>query len=202
MGITASWIAARGIDKAEVFARLGYVDTGEAADDDFELSYAQLPSGWLVVLIPGYRDPSWDRMEALCAGGEAMSCTISETVMYSLAHGYRDGRHVWSVEHHGGDMGTYHLDVWGSPPPELEPIRLRQMAKQEEDDAGDVRVDHIFDVPAELTYALCGYRADGQAMPGGEPPMTLLRDPEAGRRAPREGGGGVFKTLARWFGRG
>jgi hypothetical protein len=200
MGIRATWIAVRGVDKVEVFERLGFVDTEEEADDGFEPSYAQLPGGWLAVLYPGGDDPDIKLMEALSIGGQAVACAINETVMHSWARGYRDGEGVWSVEHDGGEQGCHHLDVVGDLPPEFAPIRDRLIADQAKEDAGDANTDYVFDLPAELTYALCGYRADGQAMPGGWPTMTLLHDPNAGRRAVRgPAGGGLFKALAGLF---
>ena len=34
MGINAAWIAVKGVGKTEAFERLGFIDTGEAADED------------------------------------------------------------------------------------------------------------------------------------------------------------------------
>jgi hypothetical protein len=200
MGIRATWIAVRGVDEADVFERLGFIDTGEAADDDgLELSYTQAPGGWLIIFCPEREAPPAEKVEALSVGGQAIICTVSETVMYSEARGYENGRALWSIEHDGGEQGCDHLDVAGAPPPEFGPIRDRLTARQAEEDAGEAMTDYVFDIPAELTYALCGYRGDGQAMPGGSPEMTLLRNVDARRPAARERGGGLLKALGGLF---
>jgi hypothetical protein len=202
MGFSATWIAVKGLDQAEAFARLGVVDTGEQAEpDDMEFSYTVRPDGWLAVLIPRFDSASADLMERLSAGATAVDCSIEEHVMVSFAHGYEDGRLVWSVEHDPED--DLPLKIVGDPPAELAAISERLLAEQAEEDEP---VDHVFSAPADLVYALCGYRCDGMAIPDGEPVMTLLTRMKIERpQAPvavgagSGTGGGLFGALAGLF---
>ncbi len=191
MGLNAAWIAVKGVGKAEAFERLGLIDTGEPADEgDWALSYAELPTGWLLILRPepGYLDEK--AMGPLSTGGEAILFVLSETVMYSMVQGYADGEGLWSIEHDGGGKGVLHLDVAGSPPPELRAVRDRLMALQAEEGGEEADVDHVFGVPAELISALCGFRVDDADLPE----MTLLDEVVSPRAS-----GGLFKSLVGIF---
>ena len=205
MGISASWIALKGVDKAEALARLETVETGASAGlYEFEFSMAEMANGWLAILAPDFDYPTPELMGSLSVGGAAVACSIEEHVMCSVARGYEDGRAVWSVDHDGGNGGTRHLAVAGSVPPDFGPIRERLFARQLEEDLGEARTDYVFEAPAELVYALCGFRADGAAMPEGEPQMLVLQSTRPAQRAApaASGGGGLFKALAGVFRRG
>lgn len=202
MGISAAWIALKGVDKAEALERLEAVETGEIAEPfDFECSMAELPNGWLVILAPDFDYASADRMASLSAGGTAIACAIEEHVMYSLARGYEDGRAVWSIDHDGGQKGAAHLALTGPVPVAFGPIRERLLAEQAEEDAGENMTDHVFTAPVDLVYALCGFRADGSPMPEGEPEMIVLKSLRPAARPPARasGGGGLLKALAGIF---
>ena len=196
MGIKAAWLAVRGLPKAEVLRRLGLVETEETAGwDEFALSCVERPGGWTVVLMDVGELPERPALEALSEAGEVLTCEISETVMAGEAQGFAGGRRVWRVLHDGGSKGVDHLQVDGEPPAELEPIRARLTAKQNED--RQKRVDYLFDAPADLVFALCGFRANGPDMPD-EPVMTVLEPVDL--PAPAGRGGGPLKALARLFG--
>ncbi len=196
MGYSLSWLAVKGLTKDAVLNTLGLV---EAPGDDeqneegvyppaFDHSLAELPSGWIVILTKDFGYPTPKRMAAVSVGGTAIACSIEEHVMYSVARLYKDGKAVWSVDHNGGELGVYHLDVAGDPPPELAPIRDRVAADQESEGGEDADVDLMFDVPGELSLSLCGYRfdaeEDGPAFKALEPVKTA-------------GGGWMAKLLGR-----
>jgi hypothetical protein len=199
MGFSISWIAVKGVDKGEALTRLGVVDTGEEAEEDaYDFSFAALPDGWLLILSDDFNYPNAERMAAISTGGEAIAFVVEEHVMYSAARCYRDGSLIWSIDHDGGDKGVHHLDVAGDPPPELGPIHERLSQEQAEEDAGDAMADCIFDVPVELSEALCGYRHDQVRPEGEELTFTLLRYTTARLRRVTSGGG-LFKSIAGLF---
>lgn len=205
MGIAASWIALKGVDKAEAFERLGFLDMGEPGElYALEPSYAEMPGGWLVILSPEYDDAWPKQLAALSVGGEALACAIEEHVMCSVAWGYAGGREVWSLDHDPDKGGIRHLAVTGAPPAELDAIREAAFAEQAEEDRGRAMADYVFSVPVDLVYALCGFRADGTEIEGGDPQMTLLEPIRPAKRAApaASSGGGLFKSLAGLFKRG
>lgn len=74
---------------------------------------------------------------------------MNETAMISRASGWANGMKVWQVVHNA-DEGIEHLNVTGTPPPQLQHIRETQLARHSAEDG----VDHVFDVPVELFVAL------------------------------------------------
>jgi len=167
MGVALSWIAARGLGKADMLGALGLVEV----QADIEPSYvehwmADLPSGWTLFQAKDFMFPKPERMAAISAAGEAIACSIEEHVMYSVVRGYVRGQAVWSVDHDGGKRGVYHLDVAGSPPPEFAVLRDKLKAKQDEEGGLDARADYMFELPAELSDALCGYAFEFPASEG------------------------------------
>jgi hypothetical protein len=195
MGVKAAWLAARGLPKAEVLHRLGLAETEETAGwEEFALSCVERPGGWTVVLMNLGDLPKRAALEALSEAGEVLICEISETVMAGEAQGFAGGRWLWRVLHDGGSKGADHLQVDGQPPVEFEAIKARLTAMQDDDQ--DDMIDYLFDAPADLVFALCGFRANGSDMPDA-PTMTVLE--RVGRPA-QAGGGGPLKALARLFG--
>ncbi len=202
MGIRATWIGVRGVDKAVVFEALGLKDTGKNADpDSLDQAYWEQPAGWLVVQLEEVRYPPVELLERLSESGQVVFCSISETVMYSSVFGYQHGRAEWSIVCEPDRSRACDPEITGEPPLEFAPIRDRLVAKQNA--AGDAGVDFVFGVATELTYALCGFRNDGEPMPGGDPVMTLLEgsapDPSWPRR--RRQGPGFWTRLMGAFDR-
>ena len=200
VGIRAGWVCVRGLAKAEVFERLGLEEAEETGSwMDFNLSGAELQSGWVVVVTPEGELPPRADLEALSATGEVFTCEISDTVMHSIAEGYSAGRFVWSVEHDvGRKAGIYDLVAEGELPSAFAEIEARLVAQQDAEGGEEAGVDYIFGAPMDLVYALCGFRADGETM-ADEPQMTLLERAE-GSAAPGKRSG---KSFLGWlFGRG
>lgn len=89
--------------------------------------------------------------------------------MNSYTCGWEGGAELWSVLH-DAQQGITHLEVSGTPPAELGPIRDRLLRQQ----VGVAETDHVFDVPVELFVALGGVRYD-QDIPGAGPdPWEIL----------------------------
>jgi hypothetical protein len=157
--LSLSWIALKGLPKDSILSRLGLVEVAPEVEPFYHKhEVVELPSGWVIILATDFNYPAPARMAAVSIGGTCLACSIDERVMYSVARLYEDGKAVWSVDHNGGEKGLYHLEVAGDPPPELAEIRARITAEQDAEGGDAADVDLIFDVPAELSKALCGYR--------------------------------------------
>jgi hypothetical protein len=186
--LSLSWIAVKGPSKDVVLSELGLIEVPPDVEAfHSKHAMAELPSGWLIILAKDFNYPTPRRMAAVSAGGMALACSIDERVMYSVARLYEEGRAVWSVDHNGGEKGLYHLDVAGDPPPELAAIRARATVEQDAE-GEDADVDVVFDVPTELSLALCGYRFDPQV---DGPAFKALKEAKAA------GGGWLAKVFGR-----
>jgi hypothetical protein len=194
MGFRLSFIATKGMNRADALAALNLYDTGEAVSlETMSWVCADLPDQWFLVLTDTFDFPTPERMAAVSVGGAAIACSVDEHVMYSVARGYREGLAVWSIDHDGGEKGVRHLDVAGDPPPEWPAVRERLSKEQDNEGGEDALVDWLFDAPAELAYALCGYRYDEEDVKG----QTIAFTRVAEERRPGRGG-----FLGRLFGRG
>ena len=202
MGIRLAWMAVRGVGKATLLERLGYVETGETGDwHEVVPAFTERPGGWGVLLVEEGELPEREALEALSQEAEVITCEISETVMYSETQGFSGGRLAWRVVHDGGSKGVYDLTVQGQPPEPFEATRARIVTEQDEKGGEKAGADYVFDLPADFVYALTGFRANGSPMED-EPVMAELERfaPAQGRassKAERRPG-----FLARLFGRG
>lgn len=197
MGFKTGWVCVRGLDKAAVLERLGLEESEETGSwMDFDWSGGEMPDGWTVIVTPYGELPSRGQLEALSAAGEVLTCELHETVMCSMAQGFREGRLLWTLEHDVQSKGhdKYHLAAMGELPPSFAEIRDRLLAEQKAADAENQKVDYIFDGPAELVFALCGFRADGADIPN-EPEMTLLEPAGRSPAAPSPSGKSFFARL-------
>jgi len=177
MGASLSYLVVQGPTPQEVLRRLGLEvrDPVPAPHAWHDLNGAELPGGWYLVL--GGDDVTErvvDRVLApLSAGCTVLAVMAFEGTMYSLAVQYRDGRQIWQLEH-SPDSGVTHLDVTGSAPAELAGVHgeaLRRQAAERDD------VDHVFDVPATVAAAICGYHWDRDQLPTGRPGYVALGSP-------------------------
>lgn len=158
MGLSASWICARGVSRKDALDYLGLVETGKPVDDPCQVPFscAERPDGWLTISTT---DAGWllpEKVKALSSGGLAVGCFLEDHVMVSGACAYEHGGRVWWVTHEP-DEGPANLESGGDLPAAFESLR----AKAIEEQAKDPEVDFVFDVPMELTELVCGYRADG-----------------------------------------
>lgn len=192
MSITVDWIALRAASQAEALERLGLEDTGETAEDwTSPISCVVNPAGWLIIAATDRKFDVEAAMEALSPPGLAMSCEMSEVVMYSRAIGYLDGRRIWTVTH-DPDEDVEDVAVEGDPPVELSNILNNLKAQRET----DPEVDFVFDAPMELTAGLCGFRPDNDETQG----WRILRR-RGGALAAKASSGRSGGWLSRLFGR-
>jgi hypothetical protein len=102
-----------------------------------------------------------------------VACQAEEHIMFSAAHCCADSRESWSVWH-DSERNRYDLSTRGALPAELEPMRKRLIAKQDESGGARSHVDYIFDIPVELACELTGYRHDLWKFDWGQPHFTRL----------------------------
>jgi len=162
MGWSLSWAALKGGDAQKVCSLLGLRQTGKQERiADSKVSGTALPTGWYVVVFN--RTEIKDRtLEKLSQAGEVVGCFVEEHVMFSAAAYWKNGQQIWRVSHDGGDDRIEHLQTSGQLPPEFESIRKQQFAKQQQETAadGELRVDHVFDIPLNLAKHLIGFAHD------------------------------------------
>lgn len=171
MGLTVSWLAVQGAQRAEVLGFLGVSETGaEVFAGEAPMCCRQFPGDWLVIFNRDYDWADAKRVLAVSRFGLTIGCQFSEHVMESEARAARDGQELWSVSDHGG------IEVSGAAPPEWAAIEQKL---GEDEDAVD-------DAPQTLAEAICGFRV-GENDAG----FTLLE----GAGAPPEKRGGLFASL-------
>jgi hypothetical protein len=100
-----------------------------------------------------------------------IACYANETVMNSYACAWLNGVELWSV-FHDAQQDIKHLETSGTLPPEMQSIRDRLFAEQEDDDDADF----IFDIPIELFASLGGIRYD-QDIPATDPEPWEILEP-------------------------
>jgi hypothetical protein len=162
MGFALSWITVRGKPAATVLAELSLRATGRRSFEG-EAPYlgAESADGWYVVVAKGAENAllAPDVLESLSRGCEVLTCTVEEHVMFSEATGWRDGRRLWHVAHHGVD-GPVGLEATGELPAEYPSIRDALQAQQAAEGGADADVDFLFEIPVSVVRALTGYRHD------------------------------------------
>ena len=166
MGFSISWVAFKGLDKADVLRRAGFVDTGQATDvpdDQAPFAYAWFPTGWSALFSNDYRYAAPEGLAHLSQGATVLGCQIE----FSAAALFTDGREVWQVTHES-EKGRYDLQTSGTMPTEFEPIRKRLVEQQQHSRGGFLGVDCIWDIPVSLAQALTGYRHDVWKLAWGE----------------------------------
>jgi hypothetical protein len=192
MGYAKTWLAVKGASRADVLAALGLGGTGrfeELAESTYD--GAALPSGWYLVAgeCADARLLDEARLARLAAKGDVVTVSVEEHVMYSTAAGWSGGRELWSVTH-ASERGRDHLAVVGNPPEPFGEIRDRLLADQRsEDEANELTsqigggVDHVFDVPVDLGFALVTYRHDQDIEGVGGAPFEILEPAAAPKPA-------------------
>jgi hypothetical protein len=164
MGYAISWIAIKGLDRAEVYDRLDMKPTGEI-NNTHELNCARvLANGWIVVVLDKAGHPLVQEanLEELSLQAEVIACNTAENAMFSSAEAWTDGVRLWSVTHDATSGDVFDLEIQGNPPPILAAIdgKYRKLQKAEGEDP---HVDHIFEVPLALATRITGFKHDEPA---------------------------------------
>lgn len=193
MGFSHSFIATRGVPKAQLLEQLGLAETEHVGDIDVALSgfgVGKLPGGWLIVAGNDFDFPAKAPLAALSEAGEVVCGALEEHVMVSEAAAFAGGAEVWRVSH-DCERGQEDLTVTGRPPAALTKLLDAALAElRAKDDA-----DYVFDVPTQLAASVCGFefgRSDGE--------FTALEQVRKLRR-PKPAGAERPGFFARLFGR-
>lgn len=139
---------------------------------DAPVSGVSLPGGSYLLYIDESDEiiPEDRVFVRLSKNAELISCYANETVMDSLATGWKNGVKLWSVYHNGINGINLKLDIEGTLPANFEEIRRCAVTKQEADDS----VDFMFNVPIDLFIALGGIRYDSDPPIDSEKPWQQL----------------------------
>ncbi|RYE43173.1 MAG: hypothetical protein EOP24_29545 [Hyphomicrobiales bacterium] len=174
MGFHVGWISVKGKTPKEVQADLGLSETGEREFmPESELTGAQLPSGWYLIFVNDLaaRELKDDVLVHLSRGAEVMSFLVEEASMVSVAKGFSDGRQEWQVVH-DSSQGLGHLETEGHLPASFSVVRDQLLGELKS--AGDHSADYLFDVPADLSKSITGYRHDEDVEGADGDPFAVL----------------------------
>jgi hypothetical protein len=159
MGFHVAWITVRGKEPKQVQSELGLAETGAREYlPESDLAAVLLPSGWYLIFFNDLAAPELeeDRLASLSRGGEVMEFLVEEASMVSVARGYADGKGVWEVVH-DSSKGLENLETSGALPSSFPSVRDRLMKELK---AGESSADYLFDVPADLSKSITGFRHD------------------------------------------
>lgn len=161
-----TWLAVKGKDAAAIRNDLG-LRAGMAVTKPrrFPIEGAMSDAGWYLIVADG-----WDHrliqaavLTQLSLGCEVLTCTVDERNLSSAATGWRDGRRLWSVTYEGEETPG-EVAAEGDLPVTFALIRQELTAKSRAEDAGDLLLDPLFEIPIEAVRNAVGYRPD-QACP-------------------------------------
>jgi hypothetical protein len=118
MGFAISWVAIKGLGKAEIYERLGMAPTGEIGDITGRNGASALDNDWTVVVLdkighPLALEPELRQLSRQC---DVIACHIEEHTMFSTSEAWKDGDLVWQVVHEA-DSDILHLEAEGDLPP-------------------------------------------------------------------------------------
>lgn len=195
MGFSHSWIAVRGVTREQALEALGMEISAVQRDFLDGVALIDWNDDWLLAISDDSEEAFDGHLAQLAPLGEAVACSMIESVMYSEARGYASGKETWRVVHDPNeDESLYSLQITGSPPNRLESIARDAKAEQDKEGGEESDVDFIFEVPPRLAEAICGFMlGEGDLDTIRFSNLKLIGSPE-----PSEKRG----FLARLFGRG
>ena len=160
MGFHVGWITIFGKTPEEARSELELVETKKREDlPESEITAALLPSGWYMIFFNDLMAPELEdqRLKNLSQSGDVMMFLVEEASMVSLARGYVGGRCIWEVTHDSSG-GLEDIKTSGVLPAPFPAIRDQQIKKLRK--AGEYSADYLFDIPAELSKSITGFRHD------------------------------------------
>jgi hypothetical protein len=127
----------------------------------FPLAAAMSDAGWYLIVADGWNhrfvQPSV--LTRLSSHADVVTCTVDERNLAAAASGWSRGERQWSVSYAGeDDPGNVIVD--GTPPEPFAAVRDALTEKSGADDAGDLLLDPLFEIPIELARQIVGYRPD------------------------------------------
>lgn len=156
MGFSISWVGINGISKDAALERLGFRDTREDDEANEELFSVASHGDWVVIWANDFEYfRNRKRLAGLSRGARVIAVCAEEHVMFSGAGEWRDGLHVWQVDHDAQDS-LDHIATSGHPPDRLSAVRDAMREQQ----GSDTDVDFFFDVPTRLAKEITQFKHD------------------------------------------
>jgi len=170
-----TWLAVKGKTPAAICNDLG-LNQGMAVTRPrhFALEGAMSDAGWYVIVADGrdHRLIQPEVLTRLSAWCEVLTCTVDDRNLSSAATGWREERQLWSVVYEGEENPGV-VAAEGELPPAFAEIREKHIAMSEAEDAGDLLLDPLFEIPIEAVRHATGYRPD-QSSPAFDGRFALL----------------------------
>ena len=180
MGVTASWISVQGQDREAFLERLGLTKVGECSDHLIgDYTCTELPNGWFVVVANARRFELIPTLKSVSARGFVLGGQMVETVNFSQLCGYEGGAQVWSVVS-DREVEVDKVRVEGVPPSAFAEIHAEKTKMLE---AEPNPADYMFDLPLDLSVAVCSFRPDQFEFPEW---AQLARKDQLSKRDPIE----------------
>lgn len=170
-----SWLAIKGKSVVDVChdleLRQGATRVGTRR---LPLEGAMSDGGWFLIVGEGqnHRLIQAAVLARLSEGCEVLTCTVEERNLSSAASAWVKGRRMWTVSYEGEDRPGEVL-AEGELPVTFEAIKQDYTARSQADDAGDLLLDPLFEIPIETVRSAIGYRPD-EASPAYEGRFTSL----------------------------
>jgi hypothetical protein len=156
MPMTAVWFAVQGLPAETFLERAEFIDTGEPDEFfDAELSAAEYPEGWYVVLAADITLFDADKLKVWSEGARIIAAFSDEDAQFSLATEWRDCRALWSISHEAGE-GEPIIAIEGDMPEVFEPVRREFLEKLD----GETPAELAFRAPLEVAFRITGFRAE------------------------------------------
>ena len=163
VGLSISWLAVKGKERATVLRELGLAPTGDRDELPAEspIAAAFLDGGWYVIILDRLdhalvRDEVLRRLSLGCA---VVAAGAEEHVGFSFAAEWRDGERTWSSRH-DAQADVYDLEAEGALPEGFAALRRRQLDEQEDAGGRAAGTDHVFDTPLEAAKLVTGFSYD------------------------------------------
>ena len=160
MGYSIGWTAVRNkpLDAALAICALRTTPVTDVQPES-EYCAATLPGGWILLWTNNFESTIFSdaALAKLSQDAEAVAVLVEEHAMFSSAVQWKNGGKIWEVWHDAQE-DLYHLETTGTLPDFFPEIREAQRALQQ--NAGEVPVDHIFDIPLATAQRLTGFRHD------------------------------------------
>ncbi|SFC77540.1 hypothetical protein SAMN05444415_10530 [Salipiger profundus] len=121
-------------------------------------------NGWTILWSEdeGFGERAVEKTAALSRQHATYICEVNETVMWSSAAYWKDGRQVWKVTHAGDGEDILDLSETGTLPDGYLSLKQRHTLAQKTDGEG---VDHIFEIPLDLAALDFGFRHEDHLEP-------------------------------------
>ncbi len=178
MGFRISYLASKA--SPEILADHLSLTLGEPVtempSDDWWIATLK-ESGWTLLWSESedFGQKSVGRVAELSKQFDTYICEVNETVMWSSAELWKDGRQVWKVTHAGDGDDIFDLSQTGALPEGFPALKQEHISAQQNDGED---VDHIFDIPLDLAALDIGFRHDHYLEKGAVEAFITIAKPQ------------------------